>query len=54
MTTSLLFTIHHIKNDLTNLTRTFDGATAAGRETLISLATIHDQLNNVTDRIKAI
>ena len=54
MKTTLLFEMHHIKNNLVNITRTINTKTAEGREILTALATLHDQINNITDYLKAI
>ncbi len=54
MNKTLLFSMHHIKNNVINLTRTISTISPEGRETLTALATILDQLNNVTDRLQAV
>ena len=54
MKNALLFDMHHIKNNIVDLTRTVNGTTKEGREILTALAVIHDQLNSLTDHFKAI
>ncbi len=54
MNKTILFSMRHIKNNVVNLTRTISTSTAEGRETLNALSILLDQLNNVTDRLKAV
>ncbi len=53
MNKTLLSSMHHIKNNIVELTRTVNGTTKEGQETLTALAIIHDQLNALTDQLKA-
>ena len=54
MKKTIQFEMKHIKNQLANLSCKIDGTTTAGLGLLVDLAKLHDQLNSLSDHMKAL
>ena len=54
MKKTIIFEMKHIKNQLANLSCKVDESTTAGQGLLVDLAKLHDQLNSLSDHLKAL
>jgi hypothetical protein len=53
MNETILFSMKHIKNNIINLSQIIDTGTEEGRNIATVLASLLDQTQSVTDRLKA-